>query len=35
MSVVIAGLSDTECLYYSLDVDGATLKGSLSPAHIR
>ena len=35
MSVVSAGPSDTECLYYPLDVEGVTLKGSLTPAHIR
>ena len=35
MSVVNAGPPDTECLYYPLDVEGITLKGSLSPAHIR
>ena len=35
MSVVNAGSPDTECLYYPLDVEGVTLKGSLSPAHIR
>ena len=35
MSVVNAGPPDTECLYYPLDVEGVTLKGSLSPAHIR
>ena len=26
---------DTEYLYYPLDVEGVTLKGSLLPAHIR
>ena len=35
MSVVNAGPPDTECLYYPLDVEGVTLKGSLLPAHIR
>ena len=37
MSVVVvnAGPPDTECLYYPLDVEGDTLKGSLLPAHIR
>ena len=35
MSVVNAGSSDTEYLYYPLDVEGVTLKGSLLPAHIR
>ena len=35
LSVVNAGPPDTECLYGSLDVEGATLKGSLLPAHIR
>ena len=35
MSVVNAGSPDTECLYYPLDVEGVTLKGSLLPAHIR
>ena len=35
MSVVNAGPPDRECLYYPLDVEGVTLKGSLSPAHIR
>ena len=34
MSVVNAGPSDTGCLYYPLDVEGGTLKGSLLPAHI-
>ena len=35
MSVVNTGPPVTECLYYPLDVDGVTLKGSFSPAHIR
>ena len=36
LSVVNAGLTDTEYLYYyPLDVEGVTLKGSLLPAHIR
>ena len=35
MSVVNAGTPDTECLFYPLDVEGVTLKGSLLPAHIR
>ena len=35
MSVVKAGPPDKECLYCALDVEDVTLKGSLSPAHIR
>ena len=35
MSVVNAGPPDTEYLYYPLEVEGVTLKGSLLPAHIR
>ena len=35
MSVVNAGPSDTEYLYYPLDVEDVNLKGSLLPAHIR
>ena len=35
MSVVNAGPPDTECLHDPLDVEGVTLKGSLSPAHVR
>ena len=35
MSVVSAGPPDKECLFYPLDEEGVTLKGSLSPAHIR
>ena len=35
LSVVNAGPPDTEYLYYSLGVEGVTLKGSLLPAHIR
>ena len=33
LSVVNAGHPDTEFLYYLLDVEGVTLKGSLLPAH--
>ena len=35
LSVVNAGPPDAEYLYYPLDVEGVTLKGSLLPAHIR
>ena len=35
MSVVNVGPPDTEYLYYPLEVEGVTLKGSLLPAHIR
>ena len=35
MSVVNAGPPDTEYLYYPLEVEGVTLKGSLLPARIR
>ena len=35
LSVANAGLPDTECLYYPLVVEGVTLKGWLSPAHVR
>ena len=35
MSVVNTGPPDTEYLYYPLDVEGVTLKGSLFPAQIR
>ena len=35
LSVVNAGPPDTEYLYYPLDREGVTLKGSLLPAHIR
>ena len=35
MSVVSAGPPDKECLYYPLDEEGVTVKGSLSPAHAR
>ena len=35
LSVVNAGPPDTEYLYYPLDVEGVTLKGSLLPAHAR
>ena len=35
LSVVNAGPSDTEYLYFTLDVEGVTLKGSLLSAHIR
>ena len=34
-TVVNAGPQDTEYLYYPLDVEGVTLKGSLLPASIR
>ena len=33
--VVNAGPPDTEYLYYPLDVEGVTLKGSLLPANIK
>ena len=33
--VVNADLPDTEYLYYPLDVEGVTLKGSLFPAGLR
>ena len=35
LPVFNAGPSNTEHLYYALDVEGVTLKGSLLPAHIR
>ena len=35
LSAVNAGPPDTEYLYYPLDVEGVTLKGSLLPAHAR
>ena len=35
LSVVNAGPPDTEYLYYPLDVEGVTLKGSLLVADIR
>ena len=35
ISDVNAGPPDTECLYYPLNVEGVTLKGSLLPAHTR
>ena len=35
LSVVNAGPPDTEYLYYPLDVEGVTLKGSLLPFRIR
>ena len=35
LSVVNADPPDTEYLYYPLDVEDVTLKGSLLPAHIR
>ena len=35
LSVVNAGPPNTEYLYYPLDAEGVTLKGSLLPAHIR
>ena len=35
LSVVNADPLDTEYLYYPLDVEGVTLKGSLLPANIR
>ena len=35
LSVVNAGPPDTEYLYYPLDVEGVTSKGSLLQAHIR
>ena len=34
-TVVNAGPPDTECLYYLLDVEGVTLKGSLLPANTK
>ena len=34
-TVVNAGPPDTEYLYYPLNVEGITQKGSLLPAHIR
>ena len=34
-TVVNAGPPDTEYLYYPLDVEGVTLKGSLLPARTR
>ena len=34
-AVVNAGPPDTEYLYYPLNVEGVTQKGSLLPAHIR
>ena len=34
-TVVNAGPPDTEYLYYPLDVEGVTLKGSLLPASIQ
>ena len=34
-TVVNAGPPDTEYLYYPLDVEGVTLKGSLLPASTR
>ena len=34
-TVVNAGPADTEYLYYPLDVEGVTLKGSLLPASTR
>ena len=34
-TVVNAGPQDTEYLYYPLNVEGFTQKGSLLPAHIR
>ena len=34
-TVVNAGPPDTEYLYYPLNVEGVTQKGSLLPAHIR
>ena len=35
LSIVKAGFPDTEYLYYPLDVECVTLKGSLLPANIR
>ena len=35
LSVVNAGPPDREYLYFLLDVESVTLKGSLLPAHIR
>ena len=35
LSVVNAGPSDTEYLYYSLNVESVTQKGPLLPAYIR
>ena len=34
-TVVNAGPPDTEYLYYPINVEGVTQKGSLLPAHIR
>ena len=34
-TVVNSGPTDTEYLYYPLDVEGVTLKGSLLPASTR
>ena len=34
-TVVNAGFPDTEYLYYPLDVEGFTLKGSLLPANAK
>ena len=34
-TVVNAGPTDTEYLYYPVDVEGVTLKGSLLPASTR
>ena len=35
LSVINAGPPDTEYLYYPLNEEGATQKGSLLPAYIR
>ena len=35
LSVISAGPPDTEYLYYPLNVEGVTQKGSLLPANIR
>ena len=35
LSVINAGPPDTEYLYYTLNVEGATQKGSLLTAYIR
>ena len=35
LSVINAGPPDTEYLYYPLNVEGVTQKGSLLPAYIR
>ena len=35
LSVINAGAPDTEYLYYSLNVEGVTQKGSLLAAYIR